>query len=584
MRSSAVVHGLVLVLAAASCLKPSGQTSSSSPDGASAASSSNVLVSPPSIAALPAASALVASFDLAKLTDAKVLDMLGAKQSELEKALGLTHGESGADLLAALGIDPARPVELAQLVIGEQAKKAVVDLEALTPSKEPVAHGQPGEVQPEGLFEPARKALAAIPALGSYRIIVPAKDLGRLRSSLDTMLKAGGLKPGPSGEYSSRHVLVVVGVAPEAAVVDVIAGDGAREGLETLRAEARAHPVDPPPLGDAAFAVHYSPEREAEIGFLTGAMTAAGAVSGASIDPKMRERILADGLWEASQNLALATGPKGARFTEVDVTGQVGGGHATLTMRAEPGPGYDGPDGDVWSPSFAVQPTAPAPGPGRGFDVSSPFLDGWKIPNPAGHTGLDTKSFGRSLSGAGVSGRLVALPEMSSVLAPAMDVDGLTPSEPVLKRLARFGVWTLGGATKPKDGAASPPPGRLFIGLLPDGTSKAAAACVLVGPAPCAKGLALGAVAKDPDAKQGDRFATLVQVDGHFALLRATSKEALAPQRVKALALKGAPAGPVVVHLDVAAMLGPEAGSVAAGMVGTVHRDGRTVIVELSSP
>jgi hypothetical protein len=575
MRSDlvAVLLGSSLVSVLSAC----GKTGAPAPAVVSASASASASGAPAAVkveAVLPTAAALFASIDLTKVAQPGVLDLLGPNKEAIEKQLGLAPGVSGAALVAALGVDPSRPITLAQFVLGEEGKTAIADLRPIIPHAVPIAHGQPGEVQPKGVYEPVTKALASIPALASYRVLIPAKDVAKVKDALDKFMKTLGLTPAGQGTYASHHLLATVGVAGDTVVVDLVGSYGGTDGLRALRAQAAGGHGQPPPLAGGAFAIRYVPERQAELGFLSETMTTAAAVSGASINPEMRERIMNEGLWEASRTFAAATSAKGARFTQIDVTANLNAGHARATMRAEPGPGYDGPGDDAWGPTFAISSAA---APGSAFDLSRSFVDGWKIPGDESRTALDLKAFMRPVHDAGRSGLVISLPALVGVLPQAIDKEALAPGAVVLAHFARFGVLPVAAPAGAK-GAAPAPAAQVFLGVLPDGASKAVAECALAEASPCgAHKLTLGSVTKD-----GGAWARLERVEKHYVVLRASKKETLTSALVKGL--KGGTKGPVEFVLDVGSMLGPDLGGIAASMTGTVKRDGKTLVAELASP
>jgi hypothetical protein len=349
--------------------------------------------------------ALTASFDLAKVALPEVLKLLGPKQAELEAKLGLPAGTNGAALVTALGIDPARPMTLAQLGLGDEARSAMAALRSLVPAKDPLGGRQPGAVQPTGLYDKLKLAMAPVPELVGYRILIPAKDPARVQDVAAKILQAAGLAPFPEGGgFKSRHLYAVVGADGPTVVVDVVGADGGLLTVTGLRNTTRAGgaaegaaPALPP---DSAFAIQFIPERIAEQGFMANLRLTNGALSGQTVDPTQKERITQQGLWEAAESFVVATAPSGARFDTVLLSARLDPGHTKLTMRAEPGPGYDGPGEGAWGTTYAVSSSATAVG--SGFDLSRPFLDAWRSPAPPGGaaaTALDAKGILRQTRG-----------------------------------------------------------------------------------------------------------------------------------------------------------------------------------------
>jgi hypothetical protein len=112
--------------------------------------------------------------------------------------------------------------------------------------------------------------------------------------------------------------------------------------------------------------------------------------------------------------------------------------------------------------------------------------------------------------------------------------------------------------------------------LLPEGTSRAAAECVLAGSAPCgAHKIALGSVVKD-----GEASVRLTQVDKRYVLLRAQDARALT------LKLSGGPAPAVRFVTDVHDLGLPpsvDLRAVGTSLTGTVRRDGKVMVGELEA-
>jgi hypothetical protein len=112
------------------------------------------------------------------------------------------------------------------------------------------------------------------------------------------------------------------------------------------------------------------------------------------------------------------------------------------------------------------------------------------------------------------------------------------------------------------------------VGVLPEGTKLAAAECVLAGPPPCgAKKLALGA-----ERKALDGHARLVQVDKQYVVLYSEDPKALS------LKMKGDSAGPIrlVVDPHQVSFFPLLDASLGASLVGTMRRDGKEIVFELT--
>jgi hypothetical protein len=343
--------------------------------------------------------------------------------------------------------------------------------------------------------------------------------------------------------------------------------------LSDLRTATARGRVDAPALGGAVARVSFDPSCMALVGMLTGLHVTLGATSGGSIAPDLRDRIAAEGMWEASQNISLAANAKGARFERIDLSISVKGGHASVLVRADPGPGFEAPRDEVWAPTFTVvNPSAAAP---RSFDVSRPFLGAWTLPGIGDRTALDPKPFLEMMRDAGWSGMMVGLPDVTVAAARLLDTGGLTPDDAVLARLSRFGLTEVLVLPAAKKEPASSRPSDVFLGVLPDGTPRSVAACVLAGPPPCGpRALTVGATSKD-----GDLFVRLTEVEKHFVLVRAHDRDAVA------LKLKASSAGPLRLGFGAgewSPSQRPDSGDFGS-FAGTLRREDRAVVFELTS-
>jgi hypothetical protein len=274
----------------------------------------------------------------------------------------------------------------------------------------------------------------------------------------------------------------------------------------------------------------------------------AGALSGGSLDGPIRERIAAQGLWEAAQNLVAAVGSRGDRFSRIELRVSADPMHVASTVRAEPGPGFEGPPDSAWSPSFSVL-TAPV------GDVSRPFLEGWRVPGGP-TTALEGKAFLDWSRAGGWTALLAATPDLIVSGAEIVATYETSPDPALLSRLARFGQLHDSTGT-----------GLVFFGVLPEGSSRAGAECVLAGKPPCgARRLTLGNA-----RREGTGYALLTQVDGHFVILRGPTVAAVT------LKLAGVFAPPVRVEVDV----GKVTDLPFKTLAGSVRRDGATLVFEL---
>jgi len=507
--------------------------------------------------ALPDGAALTASVDLAKLAPALMLAFRPIAP-RLTVALGLNPNLPLHALFETLGVDEARPLVVAEGGVTDDQQRAVATLRADIPPNSLEAGWR--AAWPEGRYAAMKDALGGVPAVMTFRILIPATSAVRVRSTLDSLAGLFGLAATRPGEYAGGHALAVVNGDGDVVAVDVAIGTQPEAGLAALvAATARGH-ATPPPLGQDAVHVAYVPERMAALGFLSGVATTTVALSSDSLVAADRQRLAVEGLWESSQNLVLATTARGARFDRVDVTVGAEPGHPRVTLRAEPGPGFEGPPDDAWAPSFGLLGTA--------VDVSVPFLTGWTTPGGGGRTALDGKGGLGQIRDAGSSGLWVALPDLAVSSAVLAASESPAPGRPVLARLARFGVTASPAPRDRKRPAAT----ELFVGVLPEGTTRAAAECVLVGAPPCsAKRLAIGRVAGDGSAR-----VKLTQVGGRYVLLRAKNAAAFTRK------LEGGLLAPAKVEVRPEDLPELAAGVLGGKATGTARREGRTIVLELS--
>jgi hypothetical protein len=510
---------------------------------------------------LPADAAMTVAIDLSKLGDADAQKAWPPLQSLLEDLAGLAHAPSLHDLLANAGVDDRRTLAMAVLAVDEDARHAIEALTPIVPAAEP--ERRVGDAPPPPptthVYATMHDVLAAMPRLARARILVPASDPSRLRGAIDAAMTKAGWTVGPTGHYSNRHGAATATAGDGVVALDFAVGETPAVGLASISAAAAAKRAEWPETGGPIARVSYAPKLLAEQSFLSGVTTTVGAVSGESIRPDQRERIAAEGLWESAQNFALAKGPRGERWSRVELSVSMAGGRPSVRMRAEAGPGFALPPADAWTPSFTVTPTSTDPRTeSPSFDLSRAFLAGWTLPGGADGATLRAKPFFDMIHRSGPLALFIALPDLA-VTAPGLlnGHDELAPKPEVLGRFARYGL-TQGGS--------------LFYGILPDGTTRASAECVLLGPAPCGAGkLTLGAKGEDGSAR-----VSLVQVDHRFVLLRTSDRDGLAVR------LKGASVGPVRASLDLRRTPLPFAGMFPFTAVETVRRDGNSLVAEIA--
>jgi hypothetical protein len=530
---------------------------------------------PPFDFALPAEACMSASIDATKL--AGVERSLAELQPELERALGAPHVDGFHAFLVSRGIDDARPVTLAVLAPGEEAKKVIAALQPLVPAQSPEAGtGIIGALRNQGsassppLLDTLLQTVGKLGVVTVYRILIPATDATTAAATIDGAMHVGGWKALSKGRYKRSDSIAVVTPGTDVVAIDISLGRNPDEGFKQLAAALAQGHATAPTLSSVSVHITYAPECVGESGFLSGLHSTLGALGGGSIEPDLKERIAREGLWESARNLVLARNERGARFARVDLAGSLDAGHSTLTMRAEPGPGFDIPPDDTWVPTFTAVSAAGAVV--RSFDASRPFVSAWKLPGGPGHTALDGTDLLHAIRDAGWTGWIVALPDEIASGAWMSVHSKMAMPQDVLDRLARFALTEVTAA------AASPgstvEPSSVFVGVLPEGTNLATAECVLAGPPPCgAKKLTLGVARRELDG-----HARLVQVEKHYVVLYSTDPKALF------LKMKGESAGPIrlVVDPHQIELFSVLDASLGASLVGTMRRDGKDVVFELT--
>ena len=517
---------------------------------------------------LPAASCLTATLNPSKLGPAEKI--LSTLQPDVEEALGVSHVDGLHRLLASQGVDDARPITLVLLPPAEDAKRAISSLRSLVPAESPEAVKSQGGTPPAPVFDALRKAVDDLGPLAVYRVLLPATDPAKLMAAIDRALGRAHWKASDNGRYTSTRGVAVATAGAGVVALDIVLGrrpdDGLKQLASALAARTAAH-ADIAAPDNAAARIVYAPECVAETGFLSGVTLTVGALSGGSIDTDQKERIAGEGLWESERNILLARGERGARFDRIDLAVSLDGGRAAMTMRAEPGPAFDGPADDAWDTTFTVAGTAL---PLRTFDASRPFLSAWKLPGASAQTALDPAYLLRTVRDAGSAGLLVALPdEVASGAGLFVDPRKMPPRD-VVDRLARVALVSVRG---PSSGMKAHPIIDVFLGVLPEGTTPAAAECVLSGAAPCgAKKLAVGVVRKALDG-----YARVVQVDKRYVLVYA------ADAKVVALSVKSESAGPIRILVDANALPIPMVDDAFPGeaFAGTMKRDGKAIVFEV---
>jgi hypothetical protein len=255
----------------------------------------------------------------------------------------------------------------------------------------------------------------------------------------------------------------------------------------------------------------WSPQAMAAIGYLSGVVSAAGAVSGDSIDPSQKMQILRQGITEAGQNFAVAN------FDKVEMEGRLS--PFEFVGRAKPSASFAMPPADAFAQSMGVS-------YGQGVAVaqaSRAFMKGWPFPGGSMKAGLDMMKDGGG--GAFVAG-------LPHVLAMLPAIESRRSRDAAAFDLTRFErIATVYGERREDD----------FISVMPAGTKKADAECAFAPKTLCdAKTkLKLNAV-----VKIGDLSAKLYEIaagtDKRFVVVSSDDDAAKldAPKLVQAAGMR----------------------------------------------
>jgi hypothetical protein len=527
------------------------------------APSAAVAPSPPPIEiALPKDAAATGSMDLSRL-DTRALDpALAQPLVALSNLFDLDPAKFAA-MMNALRIDIRRPLAFAVAGPSDEQREAIEALRSL------VGSGPVSSVPaPVGTYEKLRAAMTPVSTLVAVRILVPTLDAARLKTLIGTALGHGWHVEG-TGEYSRPPARIAVSGDGDTLVVDVALGRDPKSGIASLRAQVAAGHAAAVALDGRLSAIHFTPSSVAALAFLSGVSVTAQALSGESVDPDQKDRIAAQGLWEAGQALAVAGTGRGAFFDGVDLGATLDGSHLDLIARALPGPAFVGPADALWAPSTSV---GPSPLQSAAvIDVSQPFARAWPLPGDQ-PGGLAKSTFLELMNDAGSVALPVALPLVAASAARALarELARVLPSPDSVDRFERVGsIFT--------------EPHEIAFGLLPAKTPRAVAECILGDPR-CAASVRLpvGKVKEVAGASGGTRLYRLVEVDKRYVLLvgRESDREALGMKLVTT------PVGPAVLDvggdmmakgIDHAGISGLAIGS----MSGTIERRGSEVVLHV---
>jgi hypothetical protein len=210
------------------------------------------------------------------------------------------------------------------------------------------------------------------------------------------------------------------------------------------------------------------------------------AISGDSVDDAQKRRILAEGWLEGGQVFQLGSFERGDAELTVSPL--------ALTVRAKAGPSFTLPGPDA----FAASPSITLPGAKATSETSAAFLKSWSFP------GGDPEATRKMLRDTAPWGLLVGLPHLGAEMA-ILGVDDrsdpITSDPSVTRRFDRI--------------EAIETTGTVAVGVLPAGTTLAAAQCALDPAYPKCTGktpLKLNATVRRVGATGPDHFARLAEV------------------------------------------------------------------------
>lgn len=496
--------------------------------------------------ALPGGAALTASLDLAVLERAFPPGTLGER---LERALG----EARALLR---GIDRARPLTLAVAGVSPEARPVLDALRALVPPAEPQGQG------PGVPVDRLHGAVTAAPTALAVRVVVPATDAAQVQKTVVWLLERAGFEAQGAGAWTHGDLRVGFGAAAGTVVIDLARGPNAAGAIAGLRRSVADGPhAEAPALEGRALRIQATPALLADLSFLTGVTRTDAALSGEGIDPAMRARIAAQGLWESAQAYTLAGSARGSAFDRLELSLRAGAAGAFEgVLVAEPGPGFTGPKEEAWAASTSID-VRDAKGI---LDVSRAFVDTWPLPG-------DAADPGRALSlvkEAGAGGMVLALPQLVA-WGTAQEIRRherrIAPGDRPLafERAGLFSPLTTGR--------------EVFFGLFPEKTPRAAAECALAEKTPCRgpRKLNLGGL-----TEVGGRWVRLASVGTRLVLI-AGDKDSVG------VTLKTRRVGPAVADIPLHEILehaGIDPARFPDHLLGSVQREGRAVVFRVATP
>jgi len=426
---------------------------------------------------IPRDAAFVMTADLSPLLQISTLTSGIARELDIQ-----------GDLKQAVGLDTARPAVVV-IAAPDDAMNALIDeLRPLSASN--AASPQTADVC---------KKVLGLKRASYVRLLLPTNNAEALEHAVGVLLEK---------EDQWHHVRdgftkgsQAIAVSDDDTYVAFDLGNGAPKPMTDAD--------QPPPAFEAQrLKAKWTTKTLAGFGFFEGVARTCEAVSGDGVDASQRGRIMAQGLFESGQIFSLTT------FDEVSADATLS--PLALTFRAKPGSSFTMPGQAAFAPSVS----AAIAGAELTMESTTAFSNAWVRP------GGDYTAFKHAVRDSGFWGVMVALPHLGAMMPfEAIDdkTDPITGDPNIGKHFERVE-------------AAVAKQGSISVGVLPAGTTRAAAECSLEATVKCAAKthLKAGTAVRRVAASGPDRFAKLVEMkvtgeaSPRFVVLVSTQEAALA--------------------------------------------------------
>ena len=412
--------------------------------------------------------------------------------------------EIKGDLVSAVGLDTSRPATLVMAAPDAKTNAVIDELKPIAASPSPQLSTHDLCVRLHDMQRPS-----------FIRVLLPATNVQALEDSVMKLLeKEDGWEHGKDG-LKKGSMNITVSDDDRWVAFDV--GYGGFHPMQNAD--------QPPPALEGKQARFVSRNAAlARVSFIEGLTRTCGALSGGSIEPDQKDRILKMGLHEASQVFALTT------FDELDADLTLS--PFALTFRATPGSSFTMPNAAALAPTVSMAMS----GATLSFERATALSKSWPLP------GGDSKKLLEMARDAGELGLLIALPHIAGGV-PFQTLDdprNLLADDAVAAHFERI------------ESIAMLAQGEqwLTVGVMPAGTTRAVAECSLDTTCNAKTRLTLGKVQKRATTV-GDRYAKLVEVK--VAAEKNPRYVVLTARKEAALASTPAPHTASALHFDIAA-------------------------------